>query len=179
MTLLKEAEYKGNKYKFYEVEDASEILHERHIMGQVADMYIRFGLSRDFLKGMASMLKKASRSADSIEDLQDTCTKIAFNIEERLGLIAETKQYEELACIYSRVEINGEMEPEDFVESWQEKKKIVWNANKKLRDFFLSKAVKRSHELSNMSQKDILHVLKLAEQRVNQLPTLVSSLATS
>lgn len=174
MTEVKKVKLGGNEYTFYMLDLASDILHSRHIQGKVADMYIRFGLSREFLQNISGLLKKESRAAKDLDSLQDLCAKIAFNIEERLGLLAETKQYEELACIYTKVKINDELEPDEYIESWQQKKKDVWSSDKKLRDFFLSKVMKQSELLKDLSTSDIIHALKVAEARISQLPILAN-----
>lgn len=169
--------FNNKKFMFHLVDEADELLNSRFVMGNVTEMYIRFGLSREFLKQICSLLKDQGKDQNiEKEVLQENIMKIAFNIEGRLGMLAETAQYEQMACIYTRLEYDGEMEPAEYVQSWQQTKMDIWSSNKQLRDFFLCMAIKRTHELENMSKNDILAVLKTIEAKVHQLPTLVSSL---
>lgn len=174
---VKSGEYDNKKYKFFLLDEADETLNARYIMGNVEEMYIRFGLSRQFLEGICEMLIEQGKSeSNSKEVVQENILKIALNVKDRLGMLAETKQYENLALIYTKLEYDEEMEPDEFSSSWQKLKADIWSSDKALRDFFLCMAIKRTHDLKGMSKKDIMTVLKRMEAKVLQLPILVNSL---
>lgn len=177
MRQVKAGEFNKKKYKFFLLGDADKTLNQRYVMGNVEEMWIRYGFSREYMRNMVKLMITQGKDKDiKKEALQNNILKIAFNIEGRIGMLAETKQYEQLALIYTRLEYDGEMEPEDFAQSWQQKKLDIWSSNKALRDFFLCMAIKRTHDLKAMSKKDIINVLRQIEAKAAQLPKLASIL---
>ena len=168
MKAIREIKVGKKLHKFFDIKDAGEIIYSRFVLAEIETMYIRFGLSREFLKGIATLLKKLSREEKDFNKLQDDIMKIALNVEGRLGLLAETKQFEKLATIYYKLE----NEPDEYLESWAQKKIDIWNTSPKDRDFFLSEVIQYTNKLSNISMKDILATLKASQLRLDQLPTL-------
>ena len=156
----------GNEHKFYEIEQADQILHTRYMMAEVQEMYIRSGLSEEFLKSMAQLIIDRAMKAKDVKQLQEDMIAIGQNLKGRIGFIAEAKMYERMACVYFMLE----GEPTDYQESWQQKKVAIWRAADE-QDFFIIAAFNRTTNLANTSDTDILSALIAASERISQLPT--------
>lgn len=153
------------KHKFYEINAADEIMLSRFMIAEIQEIYIRYGISEAFLSEIAELLIKKGTSTG---DIKADMVAIGLNLRHRVGAIAEKKMYEELACVYFLMDD----EPAEYEQQWQEKKKALWRAHPKERDFFITEAFKRTNASQHISMKDILAVLEAADERLFQLPSL-------
>jgi hypothetical protein len=114
------------------------------------------------------MIDRAMDAKD-IRTLKEDMIAIGQNLKGRLGMIAERKMYEQLACVYFMLED----EPMEYDAEWQNKKIAIWRgANEQ--DFFITEVFKHTNTSLTTSLKDILNVWQAVEERVSQLPTLPS-----
>lgn len=156
------------KHKFYAISQADQILHSRHMVAEIQELYIRSGISEAFLKEIANLLiQRAQTPGDHKTDM----FAIGQNLLQRVGFIAEKKAYEELACVYFLMD----NEPDEYQKEWQDKKKALWGAHPKERDFFLLEAFKLIGASQDTSLTDILAVWQAVEERIEQLPKLPTS----
>jgi hypothetical protein len=163
--------YRGNpvkeigEHKFYEITQADEILHTRYMAAEVQELYIRSGISQDFLEGISQLLIDRALDASDLKKFREEAIAIGQNLKGRLGFIASLQMYEELACVFFMMD----NEPAEYLPEWQEKKKEVWRNDK---DFFLFEAFKRINPSETISMSDIIAVFQAVEERVKMLPTL-------
>lgn len=154
--------------KFYEIQQADEILYPRFMEAEIQEMYIRMGLSEEFLDSMMSELIDRAMSINDIKQLKQDCIAIGQNIKGRIKRIAERSNYEDLACVYFMLED----EPIEFDPEFQKQKKEVWRRNPDDRDFFISKVFGYINNSQAISTTDISAVFQAVSERLNQLPTL-------
>ena len=159
----------GQEYNFYSIEQADEILHSRYMVAEIQELYIRAGISEDFLKEIAQLLIDKGMDSKDLKTLRTDLVSIGQNLKGRLGMIAERTMYEQLACVYFLMDD----EPAEFDEEWQSRKLSVWRAAKEA-DFFILEAFKRTNDSQSISMKDILAVWQAVAERVSQLPILPS-----
>lgn len=157
----------GNEYKFWLIDKADEMLHSRYMIAEIQELYIRTGVSEDFLKEIAEMLCDIATSNKDLKAIKNDIFTIGQNLKGRVGMIAERTMYEEMACVYYLMDD----EPMEYIKSWQERKKEVWEASGE-RDFFIEGAFRLINDLPNISIKDIFHVLQGVSERLEQLPML-------
>lgn len=155
-------------HKFYEIQQADELLYPRFMEAEIQEMYIRMGLSEDFLDSIMSELIDRAMSINDIKQLKQDCIAIGQNIKGRIKRIAERSNYEDLACVYFMLED----EPVEFDPEFQKQKKEVWRRNPDDRDFFISKVFGYINNSQAISTTDILAVFQAVSERLNQLPTL-------
>lgn len=156
------------KHKFYEIQSADQILHSRYMVAEVQELYIRAGISESFLTEIATLLINIAQSSKQLNDVKSDVFAIGQNLNQRLGFIAQKSMYEDLACVYFLMDD----EPAEYSKEWQMKKKAVWEAHPKERDFFITEAFKRMNASQSISTKDILSVWEALEERLEQLTTL-------
>lgn len=161
----------GIEHNFYLISNADEILHTRYMVAEVQELYIRAGLSQEFLIGFSQLLIDRAMEAKDLKQLKEEMVIMGQNMKGRLSFMAELKMYEELACVLFMMDD----EPAEYLPEWQERKKEVWE---KERDFFLFKAFVRINPSQNISMKDILAVFKAVDERLAQLPTLWTNLSS-
>lgn len=154
----------GIEHNFYLISNADEILHTRYMVAEVQELYIRAGLSQEFLIGFSQLLIDRSMEAKDLKQLKEEMVIMGQNMKGRLSFMAELTMYEELACVLFMMDD----EPAEYLPEWQERKKEIWE---KERDFFLFKAFTRINPSQNISMKDILAVFKAVDERLAQLPT--------
>jgi hypothetical protein len=154
------------EHKFYLISKADEILHSRYMVAEVQELYIRAGLSQDFLLAISQILIDRALEAKDFNKFREDVITIGQNVKGRIGFMASKEMYEELACVY----VMMDDEPAEYLPEWQEKKKEVWKDEK---DFFLYAVWKQINGSQNISIKDILAVFQAAEERIAQLPTLI------
>lgn len=164
---IKTIELNGQTHEFYAIEQADEILHSRYMVAEIQELYIRAGISEGFLKEIARLLIDRSMEAKDLKQLREDMIAIGQNLEGRLGMIAERKMYEQLACVYFMMDD----EPAEYDEDWAARKIAVWRAAGEA-DFFILKAFNLTQQSANISMKDILAVWQAVQERVSQLPTL-------
>ncbi len=153
------------KNKFYKIDTADQILHSRYMVAEIQELYIRAGISESFLKEISNLLiSRAQQQGDHRTDM----FAIGQNLLQRIGMVAEKKMYEELACVYFLMDD----EPNEYLPEWQEKKKALWGKHPKERDFFIMEAFKLTNASLDTSVTDILAVFKAVEERIEQLPPL-------
>lgn len=92
------------EHKFYEVQFADEILHSRYMVAEIQEMYIRYGISEDFLKQISQLLIDRSFEAKDLRTFQNDVVAIGQNLQSRIGMLAEKQMYLELACVYFMLE---------------------------------------------------------------------------
>lgn len=153
------------EHKFYEIAQADQMLHSRYMVAEIQELYIRAGISEEFLQGISQLMIDRALDAKDFKQFREDVIAIGQNLKGRLGFIAEAKMYEELACVFFLMDD----EPDEYQPEWQEKKKAVWASE---RDFFLFKAFERTNALGSFSMRDILAVFQAAAERIAQLPTL-------
>jgi len=152
-------------HKFWLVSQADQMLHSRYMVAEIQELYIRSGLSQDFLLSIAQILIDRAMDAKDFRQFREDMIAVGQNLKGRLSFMAEAVMYEELACVYTLMDD----EPLEYLPEWQVKKKSVWSAD---RDFFLCEAFKLIHSLNDISESDILAALLAADERIKQLPTL-------
>jgi hypothetical protein len=155
------------QHKFYEIERADQLLHSRYMVAEIQELYIRAGISEEFLQGISQLMIDRAMDAKDFKQLREDVVAIGQNLKGRLGFIADRVMYEELACVFFLMDD----EPDEYQAEWQEKKKAIWSGE---RDFFLFRAFARTNDLGTFSMKDILAVFQAAGERTAQLPTLPS-----
>ena len=155
------------EHKFYLVNNADEILHTRYMVAEVQELYIRAGISEEFLKGIAQLIIDQSLNSKDLNTLRSDMIAIGHNLQGRLGFIAEQKMYEELACVMFLMDD----EPFEYLPEWQERKKAVWQKDK---NFFLSEAFKVVNPSGSTSIANIMTVFQAVSERIAQLPTLTN-----
>lgn len=153
------------EHKFYLVNEADELLHSRYMVAEIQELYIRAGISQDFLSGISQLMIDRALEAKDLKQFREDVIAIGQNLKGRLGFIADKTMYEELACVF----VMMDDEPAEYLPEWQQLKKDVWKSE---RDFFLHLAFSKVNESANISVKDILAVFKAVEERISQLPTL-------
>lgn len=152
-------------HKFYKIDFADEILHSRFMIAEVQELYIRAGISQEFLESIAQLLIDRALEASDLRKFREDVIAVGQNLKGRLGMIAEMRMYEELACVYFLMDD----EPAEYHHEWQVKKKEVWKDD---RDFFLSTVFALINGSSTTSMTDILTVFQAVKERLQQLPTL-------
>jgi len=158
------------EHKFYDIRNADQILYNRFMVAEIQELYIRAGISEAFLKEVSQLMIDRAMDAKDIRTLKEDMIAIGQNLKGRLGMIAERKMYEQLACVYFMLED----EPMDYDAEWQNKKIAIWRgANEQ--DFFITEVFKHTNTSLTTSLKDILNVWQAVEERVSQLPTLPNS----
>ena len=151
-------------HKFYDIRLADKILYNRFVKAETDMMFIRMGLSEAFLKTiMAEMKGVILDGKKSVTDLKNDLLIAVNNIDARIGMIAEKKMYEDLACVY----VMMEGEPAELDPEWQEKKKRIWRDAGET-DFFTLLAFKITNNLKDISEKDILSVWQALSERLSQ-----------
>lgn len=155
------------EHKFYDIRQSDQLLHSRYMMAEVQEMYIRSGLSEDFLKGISQLIIDRSMDAKDLKGLREDMMAIGQNLKGRIGFIAEAKMYERMACVYFMMDD----EPDEYSEAWANDKIAVWRAAKQ-ESFFIEEAFKRITNLADISTTDILAALIAASERIAQLPEL-------
>jgi len=155
------------KHKFYLIQEADELLHTRFMVAEIQELYIRAGLSQEFLQGISQLMIDRALQAKDLKTFQEDVIAIGQNLKGRLGFMASQVMYEELACVFFMMDD----EPIEYLPEWQAKKKEVWKND---RDFFLQWVFKRVNDLQSISMNDILAVFKAVEERIAQLPTLTT-----
>jgi hypothetical protein len=155
-------------HKFYEIHQADEILYQRYMEAEIQELYIRMGISEDFLDNMMSELIDRAMSINDIKQLKQDCIAIGQNIKGRIKRIAEMQHYEDLACVYFMMDD----EPIEMDVEFQKKKKEVWRRDEANRDFFITKAFAYINNSADISNSDILAVFQAVKERQSQLPTL-------
>ena len=158
----------GQTHKFYQIEQADEILHSRYMVAEIQELYIRAGISEGFLKEVAQILIDVAMDAKDLKKLREDVVSVGQNLKSRLGMIAEKRMYEELACVYFLMDD----EPLEYDEQWQAKKKAVWRSANEA-DFFILQAFNKITPSANTLTSDILAVWQALEERLSQLPTLI------
>lgn len=155
------------EHKFYQIDLADEILHSRFMVAEIQELFIRFGISEGFLKGICGLLKDQALDEKDPRKLRENVMAIAQNLEGRLGMLAEKAMYEELACVYFLMDD----EPLEYDEEWQKRKKAVWRSAKEC-DFFTIEAYKATNKSLDTSETDILLGWIAVSERISQLPNL-------
>ena len=151
--------------KFYDIRQADQILRSRFMVAEIQEIYIRSGISEGFLKEISKLLIDRSLDAKDMRQLKQDVIAIGQNLQGRLGMLAEKKMYEELACVYFMLED----EPEEYDPIWQAKKKAIWKEDA---DFFIMEAFNSINASQTTSARDLLAVWQAVEERINQLPQL-------
>lgn len=164
----------GQVHQFYHIEQADEILHSRYMVAEIQELYIRAGISEGFLREIAGLIVDRSMEAKDLKSLKTDMIAIGQNLQGRIGMIAERKMYEQLACVYFMMDD----EPAEYDEEWAARKIAVWRAAKES-DFFILEAFKRTQDLQTTSMNDILAVWQAVAERLSQLPTLPNSSPTT
>jgi hypothetical protein len=154
-------------HKFYKIDSADEILHTRHMVAEVQELYIRSGISEQFLQGISQLIIDRALEVNDVKKLREDMIAIGQNLKGRLGMLASRQLYEQLACVY----VLMDDEPMDYDEEWQKRKIAVWRAAGEA-DFFSLLAFRHMHELATILDKDILAAWQAASERISQLPTL-------
>lgn len=157
----------GIEHNFYLISNADEILHTRYMVAEVQELYIRAGLSQEFLIGFSQLMIDRAMEAKDLKQLKEEVVIMGQNMKGRLSFMAELTMYEELACVFFMMDD----EPAEMLPEWQMKKKEVWKDN---RDFFLFEAFKRINPSATISMSDIITVFKAVDERLAQLPMLPS-----
>jgi hypothetical protein len=153
------------EHKFYDIRQADQILRSRFMVAEIQEIYIRSGISEGFLKEISKLLIDRALDAKDMRQLKQDVIAIGQNLQGRLGMLAEKKMYEELACVYFMLED----EPEEYDQEWQTKKKSIWKEDS---DFFIMEAFNSINASQTTSAKDLLAVWQAVEERINQLPQL-------
>lgn len=153
------------EYKFYDIRQADQILRSRFMVAEIQEIYIRSGISEGFLKEISKLLIDRALDAKDIRQLKQDVIAIGQNLQGRLGMLAEKKMYEELACVYFMLED----EPEQYDPTWQARKKAIWKEDA---DFFIFEAFNSMNASQATSMKDLLSVWQAVEERISQLPQL-------
>jgi hypothetical protein len=154
-------------HKFYQINLADELLHSRFMVAEIQELFLRHGISEGFLREVCGILKDQAIEERDPKKLRENVIAVAQNLEGRLGMLAEKRAYEELACVYFLMDD----EPAEYDEAWQEKKKAVWRSAGES-DFFIGEAFKHMNASANISMSDILAVWMAVKERHEQLPTL-------
>jgi len=162
------------EHKFYDIQQADEILHSRFMVAEIQELFLRHGISEGFLREVCSILKDQAIEERDPKKLRENVIAVAQNLEGRLGMLAEKRAYEELACVYFLMDD----EPAEYDEEWQAKKKAVWRSAGEA-DFFITGAFTRINASANISISDILAVWMAVRERHEQLPTLPASSRTT
>lgn len=152
-------------HKFYDIRQADEILHTRYMAAEIQEIYIRSGISEDFLKQISQLLIDRALESTDIKQLKQDMIAIGQNLQGRIGVIADRSMYEELACVFFMMD----NEPDEYLPDWQARKKAIWA---KERDFFILEVFGRINNSQNTSDSDILAVFQLVAERISQLPIL-------
>lgn len=152
-------------HSFYKIDFADEILHTRFMVAEVQELYIRAGISQDFLESISQLIIDRALDAHDLKKFREEMIAVGQNLKGRLGMIADMAMYEELACVYFMMDD----EPAEYLADWQIKKKEVW---KNERDFFLSTVFALINGSEITSTSDILAVFQAVKERLQQLPTL-------
>lgn len=152
-------------HKFWKIDFADEVLHTRFMVAEVQELYIRAGISQEFLEQIAQLMIDRALEAGDLKKFREEMIAIGQNLKGRLGMIADMAMYEELACVYFMMDD----EPFEYTAEWQVKKKQVWKDNK---DFFLSTVFALINGSEITSPSDILTVFQAVKERLQQLPTL-------
>ena len=157
----------GKEHKFYQIEQADEILHSRYIVAEIQELYIRAGISEGFLKEIAQILIDTAMESKDMKKLKEDVVAVGQNLKARLGMIAEKRMYEELACVYFLMDD----EPIEYDEQWQATKKAVWRSAGE-QDFFIIQAFNKTMPSATTLQTDILAVWQALDERLKQLQML-------
>jgi len=155
------------KHEFYEITQSDQILHSRYLMAEIQEMYIRMGISEEFMKRVSQLLIDRAMEAKDLKALKEDVIAVGQNLKGRLGFIAEAKMYERMACVY--YVMKGE--PAEWSEEWQAKKVQIWKEGKDS-EFFIMAAFRRTTALADISDSDILAALTAAGERIMQLPQI-------
>lgn len=158
----------GIEHKFYQIDLADELTHARHMIAEIQTMYIRFGISEQFLSRIMDELINEALNNNDLNALRQNVIALAQNLQGRIGRIAEKSMYEDLACVYFMMD----EEPAEFDLEYQNKKKAVWRAAGEA-DFFTLEAFRLTNGLKSISAKDISTVWQAVEERVAQLKMLI------
>lgn len=152
-------------HKFYDIRLADQILYNRFVKAETDMMFIRMGLSEEFLKTIMGEMKEVILDGKkSVTDLKNDLLIAVNNIEARIGMIADKKFYEDLACVY----VMMDDEPAELDPEWQAKKKCIWRDAGEV-DFFTLLAFKITNGLKDISEKDILSVWVALKERLSQI----------
>ena len=162
------------EHKFYDIQQADEILHSRFMVAEIQELFLRHGISEGFLREVCGILKDQALDEKDPKKLRENVIAVAQNLEGRLGMLSEKRAYEELACVYFLMDD----EPAEYDEEWQTKKKAVWRSAGEA-DFFTTWAFNRMNASANISMSDILAVWTAVRERHEQLPTLPVSSKTT
>lgn len=157
----------GKEHKFYQIEQADEMLHSRYIVAEIQELYIRAGISEGFLKEVAQMLIDTAMESKDMKKLKEDVVAVGQNLKARLGMIAEKRMYEELACVYFLMDD----EPLEYDEEYQREKKAVWRSAGE-QDFFILQAFNKTMPSANTLTSDILAVWQALDERLKQLQML-------
>lgn len=160
-------ELNGKTHQFWQIDNADEMLHSRYMVAEIQELYLRAGLSEDFLKEIADILINLGMESKDFKTLRHDIVAVGQNLKGRISMLAERQMYEEMACVYFLMDD----EPLEYIQSWQALKKEVWEASNE-RDFFIVKAFRLINDLPAISNEDILTAFQAVSERIAQLPTL-------
>lgn len=155
---------------WYEFTHDGLMCWKRFMSAQLAERFLRHGLTDTFLDkiietGTAIAFDQARTPAQLREDM----VAIFSNLKMRKGYVSSEDQYLRLASVYFMLPD----EPiDECYDSWTEKKIQMWNADSEAKDFFLQKAIIKTHALPDISIADIRTLLTVAKERAANIPTL-------
>lgn len=170
---IKTINYKGVDYNFYECRNEGELIRKRFMVAEIQELYLRHGVSEKFLTTITEYLQTIAMDSNKpVPELRKEVIAIATNLQQRIGMIAEKSMYKKLACVYFTID----EEPDEYMPKYEALKLEIMASDPESEDFFLCEAYKYMNESVLTSTKDILKIFYAIAERIEQLPTIPTSI---
>jgi hypothetical protein len=135
-------------YKFYTYAHPIQVPYKRTEMALLYSRYASMGITRARLYEYIDAIIQANNKSDT-----SLIGALANQLKAVEEMTAERKVLQDLATVYTVLE--GEPATR-FVESWQDKKRDIWQDDEDCRDFFLSWAYGKIADLTKIQADTIL-----------------------
>lgn len=155
---------------WYEFHNDGLMCYKRFMSAQIAERFLRHGFTDEFLD---KVIEAGIASAYDVKrpeaQVRQEQAAMWQNLKMRKGYVSGEDQYLRLAAVYFVLE----NEPlEECHESWTMKKIQKWEQDQAAKDFFLQRALAKTHNLPDISIEDMQVLLTIARERQANIPTL-------
>lgn len=158
---------------WYEFHNDGMMDYKRFMSAQLAERFLRHGLTQSFMEKLVETgVTIAHDKKRTEQQVRQDQAALWQNLHMRLGYVSSEDQYLRLAAVYFVLPD----EPLDQChESWTQKKIVMWEQDQAAKDFFLQRAITRTHDLPDISIPDMQQLLTIAQERSANIPTLPQS----
>ena len=166
---LKEAYTDAAGNVWYEFTNDALMTYKRFMSAQLGERFLRHGFTDSFLEKLietgVTIAHDPKRTEQQVRQDQAALWQ---NLHMRKGYVSSEDQYLRLASVYF---ILADEPLDQCYESWTQKKIALWEQDQAAKDFFLQRAITKTHDLPNISIPDMRQLLTIAQERTANIPT--------